>query len=503
MRKQAIFILFVLGLIISETGSAQVIDSLGYEEKPKGMEIIARRTWNSKTYLNDDTVTVEISGGYVHYRDRDGSFQEIDRAIVLAPDSSHYQVTRGLYHAAFGFDLTRDEYPITFELKDGTQLHAKLTGLAYYNRASKQLVTLHEVQKTKGTPNGNKIRYTDAFPGVDVEYEYIDSKLKQSVYLSQKARDNLPDPQTLGLNPNNTDLVLVTQIALPDSLDAFANNAPISTKPQGKIRLAFEGEDGVEFRNNGGKLKFFLPSDFAFAASGVDSAGAEASSRKMWRRFFSTGNNNFMATGVPVKWLYKQSKGTVVLDPTVSLTPPTDDVWIESDDPSYNYNSYTQIRIGRGDDYGWKRSLVRFDLSAIPPNASIQSATMQLYFYGKFGANIINRTINCHQVLQSWGEAYATWNYRGPGPQWNTPGLAFDNIDAKDTPEDTQNWYNEYPTWKSYNLTALTQQWVNNPAQNYGVSSGQRMKTITKTATRSGATHQNILAMSPSARNWW
>ncbi|MCI0695565.1 DNRLRE domain-containing protein, partial [candidate division KSB1 bacterium] len=471
MRSKAIFLICALGFLFSKNAGAQ-IDSLDQEsrnEPPKGMEIISKRTWNSKTFLNaDNTVTVEISSGYLHYRDRDGRFQEIDRRIVVSPDSTSYQVTKGLYAANFGFDLQKEAYPISFEMSDSTRFRAKLTSLAYYNRASKQIVTLEEVRDIKGIVNGNKIRYPEAFNGVDVEFEYLDAKLKQYAYLSQKARDNLPDPESLGLNPNNTDLVLVTQIDLPDSLEAFANNTKISTKPQGKIRLAFEGEDGVEFRNTGGKLKFLLPADFAFANAGRDSASEESSSRRMWRRFYSSGNNNLMLTGVSVKWLDKQPEGTIVLDPTVSLTPPTDDVWIEYN--SYtNFDSYTQIRIGRGDWYGWKRSLVRFDVSAIPQNATIQSATLQLYFYGKYGTTIVNRTIQCHQVLQQWYEGYANWFYRYGGATWNVPGVGFDGIDAKVTPEDAQNWYNEYPTWKSYNITALTQQWANGTQPNYGV----------------------------------
>ncbi|MCI0550703.1 MAG: hypothetical protein L0287_07090, partial [Anaerolineae bacterium] len=201
MRSKAIFLICALGFLFSKNAGAQ-IDSLDQEsrnEPPKGMEIISKRTWNSKTFLNaDNTVTVEISSGYLHYRDRDGRFQEIDRRIVVSPDSTSYQVTKGLYAANFGFDLQKEAYPISFEMSDSTRFRAKLTSLAYYNRASKQIVTLEEVRDIKGIVNGNKIRYPEAFNGVDVEFEYLDAKLKQYAYLSQKARDNLPDPESLG-----------------------------------------------------------------------------------------------------------------------------------------------------------------------------------------------------------------------------------------------------------------------------------------------------------------
>jgi hypothetical protein len=77
----------------------------------------------------------------------------------------------------------------------------------------------------------------------------------------------------------------------------------------------------------------------------------------MLRRFYYEEDKNYMTTGVPLAWLSEQSPGTVTLDPTVTLTPPTDDVWIEYN-VSSNFNSYTQVRIGRGNGYGWKRTLI-------------------------------------------------------------------------------------------------------------------------------------------------
>jgi hypothetical protein len=63
----------------------------------------------------------------------------------------------------------------------------------------------------------------------------------------------------------------------------------------------------------------------------------------MLRRFYYEEDKNYMTTGVPLAWLSEQSPGTVTLDPTVTLTPPTDDVWIEYN-VSSNFNSYTQVR---------------------------------------------------------------------------------------------------------------------------------------------------------------
>lgn len=468
MRSKMISRFFLLSFFLAATPRAQVVDSLEYKpEKPQGLEIVSKRTWNSKTYLNaDNTATVEISSGYLHYRDHAGHFQDIDHRLVLASTRTHFEVTKGLYNARFALDLTAAPYPVAFELQDGTRFQAKLTSLAYFSRSSKQVVMLQTLQKTAGVVNGNKIRYPQAFNGVDVEFEYIDTQLKQNVYLSQTARNNLPAPQTFGLNPNNTDLVLVFQFDLQDSLEAFVNNTKVSSRGMGnKLLLTYEGEDGVELRNNIGKQKFTLPPDLAFAAG--DSAKRKPSRQLMLRRFYNSGNNNLMLTGVPLNWLNSQPQGTVVLDPTVSLSPPTDDTWIENGLDS-NFGSYTQIRIGRMAANPYKRSLVRFDVSAVPQNATLQSASLQLYYYLNNGT-AVSRSIQCHQVLQQWKQLEATWVKRLTAINWGTAGVGLDGVDAKATPEDTQTWFTEVNTWKSYNLTALTQQWVNGSQPNYGV----------------------------------
>jgi hypothetical protein len=112
---------------------------------------------------------------------------------------------------------------------------------------------------------------------------------------------------------------------------------------------------------------------------------------------------------------------------------------------------------------------MKFDVSDIPEAATIASADLKLYFYSKYGTTIKNRTIQCHQVLKDWLESQATWYNRLSGTSWGTNGVGLDNVDAKSTAEDSQNWYNEYPTWKTYDITSLTQRWVDGTDAYYGV----------------------------------
>ena len=73
------------------------------------VELPDRRTLNSRTFRNpDNTLTTELSAGYLHYRDNDGKFQPIDNRIVPSTTEYDFEVTQGFYHVYFKNDLQSD-----------------------------------------------------------------------------------------------------------------------------------------------------------------------------------------------------------------------------------------------------------------------------------------------------------------------------------------------------------------------------------------------------------
>lgn len=52
------------------------------------------------------------------------------------------------------------------------------------------------------------------------------------------------------------------------------------------------------------------------------------------------------------------------------------DSWIDSVSPTYQHGGYPALKVGTSDSY---RSLLRFDLSAIPPTAICKSASLHLF----------------------------------------------------------------------------------------------------------------------------
>lgn len=98
----------------------------------------------------------------------------------------------------------------------------------------------------------------------------------------------------------------------------------------------------------------------------------------------------------------------------VVISPPTDDVYIDSTAPNTNYN-YTPENtkliarhsyIGPSDTH----SILKFDLSAVPDSATITSATLNMYCRG-----FCNELVFAYRMdHDDWSENTATWNSYSP-----------------------------------------------------------------------------------------
>ena len=132
---------------------------------------------------------------------------------------------------------------------------------------------------------------------------------------------------------------------------------------------------------------------------------------------------------------------------------PVGDTYIDSGSPDRNYGSDNQfeVRPDRGAD---RRGLLKFDLSAIPANATISSATLYLYENG----NKTGQTTYIYRVTSDWTESTVTWN------TWSTPGGDFDSSTA---------YFAYLPEqgncMVTLDITNLVQTWSRGTHPNYGL----------------------------------
>ncbi len=108
-----------------------------------------------------------------------------------------------------------------------------------------------------------------------------------------------------------------------------------------------------------------------------------------------------------------------------------------------------------GDEY---RTLLQFDLSAVPPTVSVQTATLELQLKS-FGSTDV---VEAHRVLRDWTEMGATWNDYDGVNTWNSPGGDYD-------PDIADSFLADGIGWKTMDITAVAEAWVHGLQPNYGL----------------------------------
>ena len=394
------------------------------QENQERTELIEKRTPYSKTYVNSNgTYTSVISTGFMHYKNENDDFEEIDCSIVQsqAPQFD-YEVQKGRYFAYFKSDLSQLD-PIEIKRRDGTGLSMQLWGAAYFDTLSKEYHILQHIKQTTASVNSNEIYYHGAFNNVDVKYIYTDNKLKEEILLSQKARERLPDPSNYDLDPASTFLVFITKLNF--------NSQKISPYAYGKMihNVDYEGYDRIDFKNVLNEIKFFFPIDFAFLESHRDSISSE-NMIPIRKRLIRRNGQLFLLSGVPLEWLHKISPGTVVFDPQVQIGASLDAyVYYTSSTaenaPRYtNYGSAENLYIAAWTSSGQAtkaRAYLKFNLSSIPSNAEISDAKLKTYWHnlstsGSSGYHGGGNTYRRNQsstylkrVTTNWTESGITW----------------------------------------------------------------------------------------------
>lgn len=145
--------------------------------------------------------------------------------------------------------------------------------------------------------------------------------------------------------------------------------------------------------------------------------------------------------GVASRTLYAIADATILEGYPGNNFGTTNDMWAGYDD-GLNPNG----RI--------VRSLIRFDVSSLPPSAVIQSAKLRVYYIGyRDYANRVN-TITAYRITGNWTELGVTWNNKP------SPDASYGSVDI---PANT-NW-----GWRELDVRALVQGWVNDSIANQGV----------------------------------
>ena len=136
---------------------------------------------------------------------------------------------------------------------------------------------------------------------------------------------------------------------------------------------------------------------------------------------------------------------------------PTDDGYINNKNIYEQLGGYPDLavrnRYGAGSDIWECDMLYRFDLSFIPPDTQIKSASLNLYYFMWKDTNPVGRPLTIYKIINEWNEMSVTFA--------NKPSIASEASSESKVPETTQ-------VWMSWDLTSDVQDYVNNPELNFG-----------------------------------
>jgi hypothetical protein len=142
---------------------------------------------------------------------------------------------------------------------------------------------------------------------------------------------------------------------------------------------------------------------------------------------------------------------------TAALNPSADS-YIKSKTTNGNYGAITSMYI-KGKSNDRKRTLVNFNLSAIPANAIIDAATLQLY---KTSGSA--ETVGIYRLTTAWTEGNVTWVKATNTVNWTTAGS-----DAFATLYSSINVGSANSVYKVWDVKSLVQGWVSTTYPNYGL----------------------------------
>jgi hypothetical protein len=137
------------------------------------------------------------------------------------------------------------------------------------------------------------------------------------------------------------------------------------------------------------------------------------------------------------------------------------DVSIAGYDPNFNFGALNHMSVDDGET-----GLVMFDLTSILTTRTIVSATLRLQVADQ--ADESGGTVTLHRLREAWVESEASWIARATGANWSLSGARPPSRDAGAIVTFSPSAVN---TDHDLALPAsLVQDWVTNPASNFGVA---------------------------------
>jgi hypothetical protein len=174
---------------------------------------------------------------------------------------------------------------------------------------------------------------------------------------------------------------------------------------------------------------------------------------------------------------------------TLTIAASTD-TWIFAEAPDSNENGdFHGLAAGVNAQGSAMRAMFTFDLSQIPANATITSASVSIESI-KQNFSAQSATFELHRLIQPWVATEATWNNRSASGPWSSPGAAEDSdyASAVSASQLVTGAGVTYTFGSTAQMVADVQSWVANASANNGWFFKVSNETTFTTSRRWGST---------------
>lgn len=390
----------------------------GGDEPGEPGELVERRTARSRTFVREDERhDTVIAAGPINYQDASGAWRGIDNRLVADGQGGYgYRNAANRYRLRLPTDLGRT--PVRFAAH-GAWVQWRLP------------------DASGGAPevSGRSAVYGEALPGVDVAYRALADRVEEELVLADSSADS----------------EFVFEVEVSEGLAAEEN-------PRG----------GIDFVDAAGSVAFAFAAPFMFdSAQSDDGLGARSEAVRLEIAEDSPGL--VVRLAADREWLEDPARVfPVVIDPTVRFDQADQDTFIaEGQFADYNYGADDELLVGVAGGGEAVRSLLRFPVEAELPvgePVTVDSATLELHLKAD-DTPAPTEGVAVHRLKEPWVYDAATWNARTSTETWASPGGTFDgSAEATNTTLDETT-----AGWEAWDVTDLTQDWVDGAVANDGV----------------------------------
>jgi len=165
----------------------------------------------------------------------------------------------------------------------------------------------------------------------------------------------------------------------------------------------------------------------------------------------------------PTPTWFPGGRNVVTLQQGILEYAGTNDTYITSSSPSGNFGRQANLQVKADSS---SVSLIRFDISSIPAQASINRAILRLYPYEQDSTAALN--VEIYRLLRPWVDTEANWEMASIDQSWGLPGANGPGVDREASPVAVQT-VSLLRTWYEFDVSELVRGWVNNRQTNYGL----------------------------------